>query len=115
MNKLTRLTCLLTTSYLLVGCAVTEWIVNHADSLETGGDVAEGAGPYGVIASLALTNIISAAKWYENKATTKDVISVFQKSKSELDPKAKKVLTDALHKHMPSKVKKIVSKIKKKL
>ncbi len=102
-------------TWVLSGCAAMEWIVSNADSIEKGGDTAEGFGAYGVIASLVASNVVSVAKWWEGKKTTKDLVSAVQKSKKDLTPEAKKILTDGFDKHMPSKVKAIVSKIKKKI
>jgi len=96
----------------LTGCAVTKWVVDNKEAFESAGDTAEGFGPYGAIASLAITTAIGISKWVEHKSTTKELVGVMQKAKTDLDPKAKKILVDNLHKHMPSKLKKVVSKIK---
>lgn len=115
MKIIKRIAALALPTYLLTGCAVTEWLVTNADAIEKGGDTAEGFGAYGIIASLVASNVVSAAKWYENKATTKEVITAVQKSKNELDEDAKKVLVDAFNTHTPSKIKKVIAKVKKKL
>lgn len=110
-----KLVYLVPASWVLSGCAVTQWMVENEGVIDGSADAASGFGPYGAIASLVVSNALTAAKWYENKINTKEVIASVQKSKAELDPEAKKVLTDALNTHTPSKIKKVISKVKKKL
>jgi hypothetical protein len=105
----------ITGTILLTGCAITEWIVSNAETIETGADTAEAFGPYGALVGLAGTTVVGFAKWWEHKASARDVIAATQKAKDDLDPKAKQILTDAYDKHMPSKVKKYVAAVKKKL
>jgi len=97
------------------GCAVTQWLVENEGAVDAAGDATGAAGPYGAIVGLALTTAVGAAKWWEGKAETKEVVGAFQKAKKELSPEAKKILVDGLDKHMPSKIKKLVAKVKKKL
>lgn len=97
---------------MLTGCALTKWVVDNQQSIEGAGDTAEGFGPYGAIASLAITTAVGLAKWVEHKSTTKELVQVMQKAKKDLDPEAKKVLVKAFDTHMPTKLKKIVAKIK---
>ncbi len=98
---------------MLMGCAVTEWVAGNQGLIEGSGEAAEGFGPWGYVASGALGLAVTAAKWYEHKNSAKDVIEAVQKAKQELPPESKKKLAEALHRHMPSKVKKYVSKVKK--
>ncbi len=102
-------------SIYLTGCAVTEWIVNNAETIETGSDAAEGFGPYGALVGLAGTTVVGFAKWWEHKASAKDVIEATQKAKSELPEESIEILRDAYAKHMPSKAKKYVAAVKKRL
>ena len=97
---------------LLTGCAVTKWIVENEDAIAGSTDAAESFGPYGAIVGLLGTSAIAAAKWYEHKGSTKDLIEALQKAKADLDPKAKKLLVDGLAKHTPDKVKRLVKKVK---
>lgn len=106
---------LIPASWVLSGCAVTQWMVENEGAIDGAADTAGGFGPYGAIASLVMSNALTAAKWYEGKKTTKEVIKSVQKSKDELPPEAKKLLKDALVKHTPSKIKDVVAKVKKKL
>lgn len=111
MNTIRRMLVLLS-PLALTGCVATEWILQNQEAIEGAGDTASGFGPYGAIASLAVTSIVGLSKWVEHKSTTKDLVNSVQKAKGKLDPKAKAILADNLHKYTPSKVKKVVSKIK---
>ena len=104
---------LLLSPLALAGCAVTEWIVSNEQAIDGASDVAGGAGPYGAIVALGASLAVAGAKWYEGKQTMKDLVNTVQKAKSELPDESKKILTDGLHKHMPSKIKKVVAKVKK--
>lgn len=97
---------------LATGCALTKWIVGNADTIQAHSEAAEGLGPYGAIVGLIGTSVVAGAKWWEHKSTTKQLVQAVQKSKADLDPKAKALLKDGFDKHMPSKVKNVVAKVK---
>ena len=94
------------------GCAFSKFILDNEEAIAGGADVAEGLGPYGAIAGLVGTTLVAGAKWWEHKSTTKELVKSVQKAKADLDPKAKEILKDSFEKHMPSKVKNVVAKIK---
>lgn len=99
----------------LAGCAATKWLVDNQDPINSGSEGAEAFGPYGAIAGLVATSAVGFAKWYEHKASAKEIVTSVQKAKSELPPESKVILKDALHKYTPSKVQKYIGKIKKRL
>jgi len=109
MNKFL---CLIPLGFLS-GCAMSEWIIGNADTLEKGAAAAGGLGGYGALAGAGVATIISIAKWMEHKSSAKDVISAIQSAKAGLPDASKKILSEGLDKYMPSKVKKYVSKVKK--
>jgi len=106
---------LLPPALLLSGCALADMVLQNKKVLDEAGDIAEGFGPAGYLISGGLGLAVSLSKWYKHKGTAEELISVVQKAKAELPPESKKIFTDALHKHMASKVKKYVSDIKKKI
>ena len=110
-----RMGVLLFAPLALSGCAVTKLIIENEDVIAGASETAEGFGSYGAIVGLLGTTVVAGAKWYEHKATTKETVKSVQKGIDSLDPKAKAMFKEQVHKHMPSKVKKIVAKVKKKL
>jgi len=110
-----RMGVLLFAPLALSGCALTKWIVENGDTISSTGDAAENFGPYGAIAGLIGTTVVAGAKWWEHKATNKETIKSVQKGIDSLDEDAKAVFKEQVHKHMPSKVKKIIAKVKKKI
>ena len=103
---------LVTATGLMTGCALSKWIVGNADTIQAHSEAAEGFGPYGAVVGLIGTTVVAGAKWWEHKSTTKQLVQSVEKAKKELDPKAKLMLKDSFDKHMPSKVKDVVAKVK---
>ncbi len=99
----------------LTGCWATKWIVDNEETIAGAANQAEGMGPYGAIAGLGLTTVLGISKWWEHKQTGKDLIKSVEKAKQDLPEASRKILHDGLQKNMPSKVRKLVSKVRKKL
>ncbi len=103
---------LLLVPMVLTGCWVTEKIVENADTLEGVAGTATSMGPQGAIAGLAITTVVGIAKWWEHKASAKEIIKATQKAKAELPEESKKILKAAYLKAMPEKIQKYVGKVK---
>jgi len=85
-------------------------------------DVVEGAqtglnlfGPEGGLAATAIGLIFTTYKWICRKGDMEEIVTAIQKTKKDMSPEQKKLLSDGLEKALPSKVKKVISKVKRKL
>lgn len=98
---------------LLPGCALTEWLVKHEETVTASGEVITTvAGSNGALIGLGLTSVVALAKWWENNRNVKGLIKATQQVKDNSTPAQKDAMVEKYNKYMPEKIKKIVAKLK---